>query len=145
MELHPPRRVHSWEQQKQRQAQEAGKTWGHAPLGYFRLRATRQVPAWFHFLFYEMNKYAFLVSNIITLAQHTSNLPIGELFGSPEAEQDLGSLSQLWELGRITHPLFRHPQDPPWVPSSSRHRDPVLAPHWAHLQHCPCLPAEELL
>ena len=71
-----PGQVHSWEQQKQRWVgQEAGKTGGHAPLGYFRLSATRQVPAWFHFLFYEMNKYAFLASNIITGAQCTSNLP----------------------------------------------------------------------
>lgn len=65
-----------------------------------------------------MNKYAFLVSNIITLGPSTpATCLIGELFGSPEAEQDLGSLSQLWELGRITHP--RKPPRPPWVPSSS--------------------------
>lgn len=137
-----PGQVHSWEQQKQRWVgQEAGKTWGHAPLGYFRLRATRQVPAWFHFLFYEMNKYAFLVSNIITLGPSTpATCLIGELFGSPEAEQDLGESQPALGVGE-NHSPSGTPKTPMGAILLIAHRDPVLASPLAHLQHCPCLPA----
>lgn len=139
VELHPPRASSLLGTAETAMGGPRGrKDLGHAPLGYFRLRAIRQVPAWFHFLFYEMNKYAFLVSNIITLGPSTpATCLIGELsFGSPEAEQDLGeSQPALGVGGELTHP--QAPPRPPWVPSSSSLTGPHQSSPLAHLQHCP--------
>lgn len=117
--------------------QEAGKTGGHAPLGYFRLSATRQVPAQFHFLFYEMNKYAFLANNIITLGPSApATSLIGEPFGSPGAEEDLGESQPALGVGDNHSPPGTH-MTPMGAILLIAHRDPILASPLAHLQHCP--------
>lgn len=121
----PPRASYSREQWCA--VPETSKTCDHAPLGYFRRRVIRQVPARLHFLFCEMDKNAFLVSILLPAQCPAHHQPAPEV--RPLAHQELstpwGSHSQLLEAGRITHP--RHPQDPHGCRPPHRSRGPYLS------------------